>query len=81
MNKFVMSSSDATKYSMTFKGMALSLLPLFLLLTGLTEAEMTPIIDTITNIIFVATSLIASVQILYGSLRKIKLGRWSAKTE
>ena len=79
MNKFVMSSADATKYSMTFKGMALSLLPLFLLLTGLTEAEMTPIIDTITNIIFVATSLIASVQILYGSLRKIKLGRWSAE--
>jgi hypothetical protein len=81
MNKYLVSSADATKYSTTFKGILMAVLPIIMIVSGLNEAELIPIIEAISNGIFLITSAIASLQIVFGLGRKIYLERWSAKTE
>jgi hypothetical protein len=71
MNKFLASSADPTKLSLTIKGVLLSLLPIILVVTGMTEETVQPIIDGIVQIVFLVTSLISAVQIIYGLIRKI----------
>ena len=77
MSNFLSSSADANKISLTVKGILLSLVPIIMILTGLTEAEIQPIIDTIVQIVFLATTMISAGQVLYGLMRKIYLKRWS----
>lgn len=77
MSNFLSSSADANKISLTVKGILLSLVPIIMIMTGLTEAEIQPIIDTIVQIVFLATTLISAGQVLYGLMRKIYLKRWS----
>lgn len=77
MSNFLSSSADANKISLTVKGILLSLVPIIMIMTGLTEAEIQPIIDTIVQIVFLATTMISAGQVLYGLMRKIYLKRWS----
>jgi hypothetical protein len=77
--KFITSSSDPRKLSLTVKGFLLAILPIILAITGMTEGEVQPIIDVVVDLTFYLTSIIAGVQMLIGLVRKVKLGRWSAK--
>ena len=74
MNKFLASSVDPSKLSLTVKGLLLSLLPVFLVLTGMTEETIQPIIDAIVQAVFLVTALVSTFQILYGLIRKIYVG-------
>jgi hypothetical protein len=74
MNKFLESSVDPSKLSLTVKGLLLSLLPVFLVLTGMTEETIQPIIDVIVQAVFLVTALVSTFQILYGLIRKIYVG-------
>jgi hypothetical protein len=74
MNKFLESSVDPSKLSLTVKGLLLSLLPVFLVLTGMTEETIQPIIDAIVQAVFLVTALVSTFQILYGLTRKIYVG-------
>lgn len=73
MNKFLASSLDPSKLSLTVKGLLLSILPVFLVLTGMTEETIQPIIDGIVQIVFLVTSLVSAFQIIYGLIRKISI--------
>lgn len=79
MKSLIMSSADATKYSTTFKGFALGLVPLIMMVTGMTVDDTEGLINAIEKLIFFGTALIASAQVVYGLVRKLYLGRWSAK--
>lgn len=77
MSNFLSSSADANKISLTIKGILLSLVPIIMISTGLTEAEIQPIIDTVVQMVFLATTIVSAGQVLYGLMRKIYLKRWS----
>ncbi len=76
MNKFLMSSADPTKYSMMVKGFLVGIIPVLMILTGASEADLTTIIGYIEQAVFLVTSLYAVGAGLYGALRKLYLGRW-----
>ena len=75
--KLTTSSSDPTKLSTTVKGFLLMLLPVVMMFTGLTEAELGPIVDAVATVVFAGASLVSGLQILYGLGRKVYLGRWT----
>lgn len=79
MKSLIMSSADATKYSTTFKGIAVSLIPIIMVVTGMTAETAQGWVDAIEQVIFYGTSFIAAFQVLYGLARKLYLQRWSAK--
>lgn len=79
MNKFLASSADPTKLSMTVRGVLVAIIPLLVVFTGLGDAEVNAIIDLIVNIVFWVTSIVSAVVTLYGLVRKVQLGRWSAE--
>ena len=78
MNSLIMSSANATKYSTTVKGLLIGILPVIMAVTGLTTEDAQSWIDVITNLVFFGTSLIATIQVIYGLARKIYLQKWSA---
>ncbi|HDZ18826.1 hypothetical protein LCGC14_0641640 [marine sediment metagenome] len=74
--KFLTSSVDSEKLSLTIKGLLTGLIPIFLLLTqfkgvSISEIEISGIIDGIGVVIMAATALISSIATLYGLVRKI----------
>ena len=74
--KFLTSSVDSEKLSLTIKGLLTGLIPIFLLLTqfkgvSISEIEVFGIIDGIGVVIMAATALISSIATLYGLVRKI----------
>lgn len=64
------SSADATKVSLTVRGILLGIVPMVMLLFGITEAEAIAIVDVIVDIVFYGTTLISLVMTLYGLVRK-----------
>lgn len=78
-NKFITSSIDPNKVSLTVKGFLVMILPLVLAFTGITSEQANPIIDLIVQIVFLGSTFVSSLMMLYGILRKINVGQWSAK--
>lgn len=71
----IMSSADPTKYSATIKGIGLGTIPVIIALTGVTGAHfdsdtLTSLVDTISSIVQISLTLIATAWSLYGILRK-----------
>jgi len=75
-NKLVTSSTDPTKLSLMVKGFLVGLIPVLMILTGASEADLNGIIGYISQAVFLVTSLYAVGASLYGALRKLYLGRW-----
>lgn len=73
-----MSSADPTKLSLMIKGFLVAIIPILMVVTGLTEADLTGIIGYIEQVVFLVSSLYAVVAGLYGALRKLYLGRWTS---
>lgn len=76
--KFLQSSINPAELSMMFRGLFVALIPVAMVLTGMTENEFTPIVDAAESFVFYATSAAASLWILWGGLRKlaVALGIW-----
>jgi hypothetical protein len=74
----IRSSSDPRNTSLAVKGALLAIMPAALYLTGIAEADFNVIVDAAVTIVFAVTSIISAAQIIYGIVRKVKLGRWSA---
>jgi hypothetical protein len=78
LNWLITSSADPNKLSLAVKGFLLGIAPIAMLLFGLTQTDFGTLVDTVVNLVFWITSGIAAIQVLFGILRKVKLGRWSA---
>lgn len=65
------SSVDATKVSLAVRGVLLGMIPMAMHFFGITEAEVTQIVNIIVDIVFYGTSLASLVITLYGLLRKL----------
>lgn len=76
--KFLRSSVNPAELSMMVRGLFVALIPVAMVLTGMTENEFTPIIDATESFVFYATSAAASLWIIWGGIRKIAvaLGIW-----
>jgi hypothetical protein len=66
----IRSSSDPRNTSLAVKGALLAIMPGALYLTGIVDAAFT--------IVFAVTSIISAAQIIYGIVRNVQFGRWSA---
>jgi hypothetical protein len=78
-NSLITSSIDPNKVSLTVKGFLVMVLPIVLAVTGISSEQANPIIDLIVQVVFLGSTLLSSVMMLYGLLRKLKAGQWSAK--
>lgn len=76
--KLLVSSKNPSQLSLTIKGVLVGFVPLLMLLTGLTEADINALIDTVVQVAFYATAIISAVQVAYGLPRKIQMGRWTS---
>lgn len=77
----VTSSADPRKVSLTVKGFLLGLAPLAMFLLGFTEAEAQSAADAIANLVLLALSIVSTIQIVWGLMRKATAGRWSARQD
>lgn len=68
----VLSSKDARKYSLTFKAMLASILPV-LLLVGVDASQLPEGVDMVVSVIENLGVFLSSVVALYGFFRKMKL--------
>lgn len=71
MNKYLASSVNPEKLSLTIKGILVGLVPLIIVLTGLNQAELNEVIEGIIQAVTGITTAIAGVMTAYGLLRKI----------
>lgn len=78
IQKLLASSSDPKKLSMTIKAVLLALVPVFIVVTGMQEADVLGFIDQIVDVVFYGSALVSAFMGLYGLARKAYLGRWSA---
>jgi len=76
--KLLTSSIDANKISRSVKGFLTLLLPFVIMFSGLQEGDLTPIVDGIVDVVFLASSLLGAAQLVFGLGRKLYLKRWSA---
>lgn len=78
-NKLITSSADPKALSLTVKGILTAALPIFIALSGADEATANGIMDMVVNVVFYGSGLFSTVVTLWGLLRKLQLGKWSAE--
>ena len=69
LEKFVTSSVDPTKLSLTVRGFLVAFIPLILVFTGLSETEVNTLVDGIVRIAFLGTALYSAVAVVGGIFR------------
>ena len=74
----ITSSADPKKVSLAVRGALLAIAPIVMYATGLTEADFNNLVEAIVTGAFALTTLVSVMQIAWGLLRKVNLGRWSA---
>ena len=74
----ITSSADPKKVSLAVRGALLAIAPIAMYATGLTEADFNNLVEAIVTGVFALTTLASMMQIVWGLLRKVNLGRWSA---
>lgn len=80
-DKLITSSSDPEKLSATVKGLLVSVLPIIMLLTHFNEMEANTLITNISNLVFFLTAGYSAGMTVFGLLRKLYHGRWSAPVD
>ncbi len=73
----VTSSANPRNTSLAVKGFLVSLAPFAMMMFGVTDVDVNAFVNAIVDLIFYVLSAIATVQMLFGFIRKISLGRWS----
>jgi len=69
--KFLQSSVDPTQLSMMVRGFLMALVPILMVVTGMSENEFTPIFDAAQLTVFYLTSAVAALWVVWGGIRKI----------
>lgn len=69
--KLLSSSYDSQKLALTVKGILVGIIPLLVLVTGVSEMEINGIIDPLIDLIEKGGLIVASIMTLYGAIRKI----------
>jgi len=78
LQKFLTSSANPNEVSLTIRSLLVAVVPIMMIVTGLPEADIQPIVDTVVDIVYLAASLLAAIGTCYGLLRKLYHKRWSA---
>lgn len=78
INWLITSSKDPKALSLTVKGALLAIAPLAMYAFGVTEADFNDIVGGIVNLVFALATAFSAFMTLWGLLRKVRLGRWSA---
>lgn len=65
------SSANPSKIALTVKSAVVGVIPIIMLFTGVSGDDASGLADTISNIVFLGLSLVSSVGVAYGLLRKI----------
>lgn len=78
IKKYTTSSVDPNKTSLMVRGLLMSLVPLIMWKTGMTEADTMSLVEYGADIVFVGTLAYAVIAAAWGALRKLYAGRWSA---
>lgn len=68
---FLMSSADPAKLGLTVRGALLAILPIVIIFSGLTEAELLPAVDAIVSFVTITSSAVAAFWFALGLVRKI----------
>ena len=71
MNWFVRSSADPAKLALTVRGLLVSIVPIIMIFSGLSEAEINPAIDAVVTLIEYGFMTVAAAMTLWGFLRKL----------
>lgn len=68
---FVKSSADPERISLTVKSALVAILPIIMLVAGISDSESSLLVDTITDIVFYGLSLVSAVGVVFGFCRKL----------
>jgi len=76
MNKYLSSSVDPSKLSLTVKGILVGIVPVAILLAKfkgveLAEGDLQPFIDSVGNVILMTGAALSAVWTIYGAARKL----------
>lgn len=74
----VTSSADSEKYSLTIKGLLVSIAPIAIIVLHLNTGDYGSLVDAISSVIFYGGSIISAIVTVIGLIRKIDVGHWSA---
>lgn len=77
-NWLITSSANPEQTSLTIKGLLVGIAPIAVILLHLDTANYGALVDAIAGIIFWAGSILSAIMTIYGVMRKISFGRWSA---
>lgn len=73
----ITSSADPKRISLAVRGFLMGLVPVLMMLSGVTETDASTMVELIENLVFYGFSIVAVVQAGYGLIRKVWRGRWS----
>lgn len=78
IDKVVISSEDPNKISLFIKGFLIMGAPIAMILLGIDETDFNMIVDAFTTLVFNVLTLVSSVMMLWGLIRKVYNKRWSS---
>jgi sulfite exporter TauE/SafE len=78
LKKITTSSRSPQEWSMAFKGVLYSLVPITILVTGATPEEVTTIFDGLVTGAYYGFAFLSNFFIVVGGIRKFYYKRWSA---
>lgn len=73
------SSIDPRALSLAFRGLFVGIIPLIMLVTGMTSDTINTLLDQAQEFIFLALSAYSVGAMFIGLLRKAYVGQWTAK--
>lgn len=74
----IRSSADPRNTSLAIKGALVAIMPIVLYVTGIAEADFNIVVEAIVSTIFALSTIVSAVMTVYGIIRKVQFGRWSA---
>ena len=70
---FVYSSANPTKYALTVKSLLLGVLPVLMMVTGISGDEANTAVDALSNFVFLILSAVSAMGVIFGFARKVAL--------
>lgn len=81
LKKLFTSSTDPKKISLTVQGALVAIAPIAIAMTNLNADQYNAVVNGVVDIVFYGTALVSALTTVYGLVRKVKLGKWSAVDE
>ncbi|MEP2987290.1 MAG: hypothetical protein ABJP08_28970 [Roseibium sp.] len=77
--RLLYSSADPSRIGASVKSFLVGFIPVIVLLTGWDIEGASAVINAIVDIVALTLSIVSSATFLLGMLRKVQLGRWTAR--